>query len=34
MINAHAVMLVANGGEAPVDVENELDNYLAMMGWN
>lgn len=34
LIDAHALMLITNGGEAGVDVETELDNYLAMMGWN
>lgn len=33
-IDAHALMLITNGGEAGVDVDSELDNYLAMMGWN
>lgn len=33
LIDAHALMLVTNGGEAGVDVESELDNYLTMMGW-
>lgn len=33
LIDAHALMLVTNGGEAGVDVASELDNYLAMMGW-
>lgn len=33
MIDAHALMLVTNGGETTVDVASELDNYLAMMGW-
>lgn len=33
MIDAHALMLVANGGEPGVDVSSELENYLAMMGW-
>lgn len=32
-IDAHTLMLIATGGEAGVDVETELDNYLAMMGW-
>ena len=32
-VDAHAVMLITNGGEAPVDVSEGLDNYLAMMGW-
>lgn len=34
LIDAHALMLVTNGGESCVDVSGELDNYLAMMGWN
>ena len=33
MIDAHALLLVTHGGDPAVDVENELDNYLAMMGW-
>jgi len=33
LIDAHALMLVTNGGETGVDVASELDNYLAMMGW-
>ena len=33
LIDAHALMLMTNGGESCVDVESELDNYLAMMGW-
>lgn len=34
IIDAHALMLVTTGGENAVDVDAELDNYLAMMGWN
>lgn len=33
IIDAHALMLLTTGGEAAVDVDNELENYLAMMGW-
>lgn len=33
-IDAHALMLITNGGEVAVDVSGELDSYLAMMGWN
>lgn len=33
LVDAHALMLITNGGESAVDVESELDNYLAMMGW-
>lgn len=33
MIDAHALMLITNGGETTVDVDGELDNYLALMGW-
>lgn len=33
LIDAHTLMLITNGGEPPVDVSNELDNYLRMMGW-
>lgn len=32
-IDAHALMLITNGGDTAVDVSSELDNYLAMMGW-
>lgn len=34
LIDAHALMLITNGGAEAVDVETELDNYLAMMGWS
>ena len=34
LIDAHAVRLVTNGVEPAVDVESELSNYLALMGWN
>lgn len=33
LIDAHALMLITNGGETTVDVGGELDNYLALMGW-
>lgn len=33
VIDAHAVMLLNTGGEAPVDVNDELENYLKLMGW-
>lgn len=33
LIDAHTLMLITNGGEPPIDVSNELDNYLRMMGW-
>ena len=33
LVDAHALMLITNGGDAGVDVASELDNYLAMMGW-
>ena len=33
IIDAHALMLLTTGG-AEVDVENELEAYLKMMGWN
>lgn len=33
LIDAHALMLITNGGETTVDVDGELDNYLALMGW-
>jgi phage terminase large subunit-like protein len=32
VIDAHALMLLNNGGE-PVDLDNELQSYLDMMGW-
>ena len=34
MIDGRALRLINNGGEAPVDVENGLNNYLTMMGWD
>lgn len=33
LIDAHALRLITNGGETTVDVDGELDNYLALMGW-
>ena len=33
LVDAHALMLITNGGDAGVDVASELDNYLALMGW-
>lgn len=33
LVDAHTLMLVTNGGESAVDVESELEKYLAMMGW-
>lgn len=33
VIDAHAVMLLNTAGEAPVDVNDELENYLKLMGW-
>ena len=33
VIDAHALMLLNTGGEAPVDLDNELQAYLDMMGW-
>lgn len=33
IIDAHACMLLSTGGEGGVDVDNELENYLQMMGW-
>jgi phage terminase large subunit-like protein len=32
VIDAHALMLL-NKNEMKVDVENELEDYLKMMGW-
>ena len=34
LIDAHALMLVTNGGEPAVDVASELDKYLQLMGWS
>ena len=35
IIDAHALMLLSNGGDTgPVDVDGEVEKYLAMMGWN
>lgn len=34
VIDAHALMLVTNGGEPDVPVSEALDQYLAIMGWN
>ena len=33
IIDAHALMLLNTGGEAEVNVDNELESYLKMMGW-
>ena len=33
LIDAHALMLVTNGGEPAVDVASELNKYLQLMGW-
>ena len=33
LIDAYAVMLLSDGG-LRVDVDNELESYLKMMGWN
>ena len=33
VIDAHALMLVTNGGDTMVDVDSELEKYLEMMGW-
>jgi phage terminase large subunit-like protein len=33
VIDAHALQLITTGGEAPVDIEGELEKYLEMMGW-
>lgn len=34
IIDAHAVMLLSTAGQAePVDLANELDDYLKLMGW-
>lgn len=34
IIDAHALMLLTTGGEAAVDVDNEVENYLKIMGWS
>jgi phage terminase large subunit-like protein len=34
VIDAHALMLLSTGGEAPVNISEALDEYLALMGWN
>ena len=35
IIDAHALMLLSNGGDTgSVDVDGEVEKYLAMMGWN
>ena len=33
LIDAHALMLLTTGGEAQVDTEQVLADYLALMGW-
>lgn len=34
IIDAHALMLLTTGGDASVDVDNEVENYLKIMGWS
>ncbi len=34
IIDAHACMLLSTGGEGSVDLDNELEAYLEMMGWS
>ena len=34
VIDAHACMLLSTGGAGAVDVDNEVENYLQMMGWS
>lgn len=34
IIDAHALMLLTTGGDAAVDVDNEVENYLKIMGWS
>ena len=34
IIDAHACMLLSTGGEGVVDVDNELEAYLKIMGWS
>lgn len=33
-VDAHTLILLTNGGEPPVDLDDELDKYLHLMGWN
>ena len=33
VIDAHALMLLSNGDAPAVDIENELESYLTLMGW-
>jgi phage terminase large subunit-like protein len=33
VVDAHALMLLNTGGEAPVDLNEALDDYLSLMGW-
>lgn len=33
VIDAHAVMLLSTGGDEPIDVNEALNDYLALMGW-
>lgn len=33
VIDAHALMLLSNGGSEPVNIDSELADYLQMMGW-
>ena len=34
IIDAHALLLLTTGGEAAVDANNEVENYLSIMGWS
>jgi phage terminase large subunit-like protein len=33
VIDAHAVMLLSTGGDETIDVNEALNDYLALMGW-
>lgn len=33
VIDAHAVMMLSTGGDEPIDVNEALNDYLALMGW-
>ena len=34
VIDAHALMIMSTGADAgPVDIDDQLDNYLSLMGW-
>lgn len=33
LVDAHAAILLSSGGDSPLDVNDALNNYLALMGW-